>query len=231
MARDEKNVPGLYLMPNGKPWPTRKGKRSPNSPRCPATWDDGARVCRNYPGEGTVHVGLGYCRGHSNALTEELWREAMDVARELNITPWDALLKSVRVAAGRAAWVDAQLADAVRRNDGESGAPEVKGWLRESRDERMIMSRVAKAAIDAGVAERMVRQTELEGEIVAEVIGRVLDKLDLPQEKRVLAFDEAHRQLLALEAPSGTPTTVEGEWKPFGDDDNPGTRPGSEGGS
>lgn len=155
----------------------------------------------------------------------------MDVARELNITPWDALLKSVRVAAGRAAWVDAQLADAVRRNDGEPGAPEVKGWLRESRDERMIMSRVAKAAIDAGVAERMVRQTELEGEIVAEVIGRVLDKLDLPQEKRVLAFDEAHRQLLALEAPSGTPTTVEGEWKPFGDGDDPGGDARREGGS
>lgn len=229
MARDSE-VSRIYLMPNGKPWPTRKGKRSPNSPHCPATWDDGARVCRNYPGEGTVHSGLGYCRGHSSAFMEELWSEAMDVARELNINPWDALLKSVRVAAGRAAWVDAQLADAVRRNDGEPGNPEVKSWLRESRDERLIMSRVAKAALDAGVAERLVRQTELEGEIVAEVIGRVLDKLGLPPEQRVLAFDEAHRQLLALETPSGAPTTVEGEWKPFGDNDDPGTaRGGREG--
>jgi hypothetical protein len=154
----------------------------------------------------------------------------MDVARELNISPWDALLKSVRVAAGRAAWVDAQLAEAVRRNDGESGNPEVKGWLRESRDERMMLARVSKAALDAGVAERLVRNTELEGEIVAEVIGRVLDKLGLAPEQRVIAFDEAHRQLLALEAPSGDASTVEGTWKPFGDDDNPGEKRKDEGG-
>lgn len=219
------------LMPNGRPWPTRRGKRSPNSPHCPATWDDDARVCRHYPGEGTVHVGLGYCRGHSNAFTEELWREAMDIARELDISPWDALLKAVKVAAARAAWVDAQLAEAVRRNDGEPGAAEVRSWLKESRDERLIMSRVAKAALDAGVAERLVRNVELEGEIVAEVIGRVLDKLGLPAEQRVLAFDEAHRQLLALEQPSGETSTVEGTWKPFGDDDSPGGGASGEGGS
>lgn len=217
------------LMPNGKPWPRQRGKRGWNSPRCPAEWNDGERVCRRYPGEGTPHFGLGYCRSHSNAFTEELWREAMDVARELNINPWDALIKAVKVAAGRAAWVDIQLADAVRRNDGEPGHPEVKGWLKESRDERMMMARVSKAALDAGVAERMVRNIEVEGEIVAEVIGRVLDKLGLPPEQRVLAFDEAHRQLLALDAPSGEATTVEGTWKPFGDDDNPGEARGGEG--
>lgn len=155
----------------------------------------------------------------------------MDVARELNITPWEALLKAVRVAAGRAAWVDAQLAEATRRNDGDAGAAEVRGWLKESRDERMLMARTAKAALDAGVAERIVRQTELEGEIVAEVIGRVIDKLALTAEQRVLAFDEAHRQLLALDAPSGDPGTVEGTWKPFGDDDSPGAPGKDEGGS
>lgn len=154
----------------------------------------------------------------------------MDIARELHVTPWEALLKSVRVAAARAAWVDQQLADAVRRNDGEPTNVEVKGWLKESRMERTLLARMAKSAVDAGVAERLVRQTELEGEIVAEVIGRVLDKLELPAEQRVLAFDEAHRQLLALETPSGAPTTVEGEWKPFGDNDDPGTaRGGREG--
>lgn len=155
----------------------------------------------------------------------------MDVARELNITPWDALLHSVRVAAGRAAWVDAQLKQAVQRNDGESNAGEVKSWLKESRHERMMLARISKAALDAGVAERMVRNVELEGEIVAEVIGRVLDRLELTGEQRVLAFDEAHRQLLALESPSGGATTVEGEWKPFGGDDQPGGGASGEGGA
>lgn len=155
----------------------------------------------------------------------------MDIARELDVTPWEALIKSVKIAAARAAWVDQQLADSVRRNDGEPSASEVKSWLKESRMERTLLARMAKAAVDAGVAERLVRQTELEGEIVAEVIGRVLDKLGLPPEQRVLAFDEAHRQLLALEAPSGVPTTVEGEWKPFGDGDDPGAARGGQGGA
>lgn len=154
----------------------------------------------------------------------------MDVARELNVTPWEALLKSVRVAAGRSAWVDLQLVEAVRANDGDDNAPAVLRWLKESRLERTLLARMAKAAVDAGVAERVVRQVELEGEIVAEVLGRVLDKLGLPAEQRVLAFDEAHRQLLALEAPSGELPTIEGTWKPFGDDDNRGEGGKDEGG-
>lgn len=181
-------------------------------------------------GENTKHGGYGPCRVHGGAKAHRAWELALDIARELNVTPWEALIKSVKIAAARAAWVDTQLAEAVRRNDGDSATPEVKGWLRESRAERTLLARIAKSAVDAGVAERLVRQTELEGEIVAEVIGRVLDKLGLPPEQRVLAFDEAHRQLLALEAPSGAPTTVEGEWKPFGDNDDPGTaRGGREG--
>lgn len=188
------------------------------------------RSCRLGAGWETKHPGFGPCRIHGGAKAHRAWEKALDIARELNITPWEALLKAVRVAAGRAAWVDAQLAEATRRNDGDSSAAEVRGWLKESRDERMLMARTAKAALDAGVAERIVRQTELEGEIVAEVIGRVIDRLALTAEQRVLAFDEAHRQLLALDAPSGDPGTVDGTWKPFGDDDGPGAGRGGEGG-
>lgn len=179
------------------------------------------RRCRNLAGEYTKHSGYGPCRVHGKPQTHRAWEKALDIARELNVTPWEALLKSVRVAAGRAAWVDQQLADATRRSDGDAASPEVRGWLKESRLERTLLARMAKAAVDAGVAERMVRQTELEGEIVAEVIGRVLDKLGLSPEQRVLAFDEAHRQLLALEQPSGAPSAIEGTWKPFGDDERP----------
>jgi hypothetical protein len=189
------------------------------------------RRCRMLAGEETKHRGYGPCRVHGGSKAHRAWEKALDIARELNVTPWEALLKSVRVAAARTAWVDAQLADAVRRNDGEPGAAEVRGWLKESRLERTLLARMAKSAVDAGVAERLVRQTELEGEIVAEVIGRVIDKLALSQEQRIAAFDEAHRQLLALESPSGDATTVEGSWKPFGDDDNQGDAGTSEGGN
>lgn len=124
----------------------------------------------------------------------------MEVARELNVSPWDALLMSTRLAAGRVAWVDLQLDQATRANDGDVDTPAVRRWLKESRLERTLLARTAKAAIDAGVAERLVRQVELEGRLVAEVLGRTLDALELTAEQRQVAFATAHRELLQLEA-------------------------------
>lgn len=124
----------------------------------------------------------------------------MDVARELDVSPWDALLLSTRLAAGRVAWVDQQLVEATRAADGDQGGPAVARWLKESRLERTLLARTAKAAVDAGVAERLVRQVELEGRLVAEVLGRTLDALELTAEQRQVAFATAHRELLQLEA-------------------------------
>jgi hypothetical protein len=121
----------------------------------------------------------------------------------LNVSPWDALLLSTRLAAGRVAWVDLQLDEATRANDGDVDTPAVRRWLKESRLERTLLARTAKAAIDAGVAERLVRQVELEGRLVAEVLGRTLDALELTAEQRQTAFATAHRELLALEASDG----------------------------
>lgn len=157
----------------------------------------------------------------------------MEVAAELDVTPWEAILKSVRLAAGRVAWVDEQLTRAVREsttgaNDG--GEPEggsIHVWLAESRKERTLLARFAKAAVDAGVAERQVRNAELEGQIVAEVVGRVIDRLELSAELRVTAFQEAHAALAGLESPDGEATTVEGTWTMPGRSDAP--EDGSEG--
>jgi hypothetical protein len=127
----------------------------------------------------------------------------MEVARELQVSPWDALLLGVRLAAGRVAWVDQELRQAVAANDGNESVSAVRGWLKESRLERTLLARTAKAAIDAGVAERLVRQVELEGKLVAEVLGRTLDALELTAEQRQVAFATAHRELLALESADG----------------------------
>lgn len=135
----------------------------------------------------------------------------MDVARELNVSPWDALLRATRLAAGRVAWVDLQLDEATRASDGDPGTPAVRNWLKESRLERTLLARTAKAAIDAGVAERLVRQVELEGRLVAEVLGRTLDALELTAEQRQTAFATAHRELLALEASDSTRDTEGGQ--------------------
>ena len=143
---------------------------------------------------------MGPCEVHETIHTREAWRVAMEIAREENVSPWDALLRSTRLAANRVAWVDARLAEVTARHDGEPFALEVRQALKESRNERALLARTAKAAVDAGVAERLVRQVELEGRLVAEVLGRTLDALELTVEQRQTAFTVAHRELLELEA-------------------------------
>lgn len=184
--------------------------------RCGKPKRSGVGTCRMPAGTNTKHEGFGPCRIHGQAKEHRAWEMAMDVARELSISPWEALLKAVRLSAGRVAWVDEQLREATMRNDGGESAPEVRMWLKESREERRHMAQVSKAAIDAGVAERLVRNVEMEGRLIAEVVGRTLDALDLAPEVRVRAFEVAHHQLLVLEAPSATPVDIQGTWSPPG---------------
>ena len=168
-------------------------------------------------GEATGHAGYGPCKTHATSDVHEGWVAAVDVARELNISPWEALLKNVRLAAGRVAWVDGQLSEAVHRNDGDMNKPEVARWLKESRLERTLMAKMAKAAIDGGVAERMVRQVELEGQLVAAAVVAALDKLDfLTTEQRTLALETAHAHLLSLE--EDQTTTMHGHGSKLHDD-------------
>lgn len=157
-------------------------------------------TCQHLAGYGTAHAGYGPCKSHGSKDVHEGWVSALDVARELNISPWEALLKNVRLAAGRVAWVDEQLREVVARNDGDMNKPEVARWLKESRMERTLMAKMAKAAIDGGVAERLVRQTELEGQLVAAALVAALDKLDfLTTEQRTLALAAAQQHLLSAE--------------------------------
>lgn len=143
---------------------------------------------------------------------------AIEVADQLNVSPWDALLLEVRRSAGRCAWLDARLAAVVRRDDerrevervlddrdagqeDDGGLPRGAGsLLKESRNERRHLAVVAKAAIDAGVAERLVRQVELEGQLVAAAIVAGLDALALEPEQRARALAAAHTRLNELEA-------------------------------
>jgi hypothetical protein len=141
---------------------------------------------------------------------------AMQVAQEFGINPWEALLLSVRLAAGRVAWVDQQLTEATRAADGDvANSKVVQRWLKESRYERTLLGRTAKAAIDAGVAERLVRQVELEGRLLAEALAHALDAIELTPEQRLAAMDAAHNYLLpGSEADQIAPAVIEGEVLP-----------------
>jgi hypothetical protein len=118
------------------------------------------------------------------------------LAGELDVGPWEALNLAVRLAAHRVKWTEIQAQRAADAADGSDADPTVMRWLAESRRERALLVKTAKSAIDAGVAERLVRQVELEGRLVADAVGRALDALELSEESRALAFSVAHRALL-----------------------------------
>lgn len=185
---------------------------------CTVNYADG-RPCGAWAGRNTDHEGYGPCSNHEKRYHRELWKMAFDIANELDISPWDALLLSVRRAAGRVKWVDDQLQEATRRNDGDPTAKEVRFWLKESRNERRMLAQVSKAAVDSGIADRLVRQIELEGRIVADAIATALDSLDLTPEQRMKALTRAHEHL--LEAGDSQTIIVDGTTLHDDDDDDP----------
>lgn len=120
----------------------------------------------------------------------------MRIAGELDVGPWEALGLAVRLAAHRTTWTELQADKALQDAAGDPNDTAVLRWLAESRRERALLVRTAKSAVDAGVAERLVRRLELEGRLVADAVGRALDALELSDERRALAFSVAHRTLL-----------------------------------
>ncbi len=126
----------------------------------------------------------------------------MELAEVLDVNPWAALLLSIRLAAFHCEEVDAILA-ALRNGTAvdipiqglHSHEELVRAWQHESRMERQQLARTAKMAIDAGVAERLVREVELEGKLVAMAVVAALDALGVEQDSRTRALEAAHRKL------------------------------------
>jgi len=128
----------------------------------------------------------------------------MEIARSENVSPTEALLSLVRTAVGHAAYVDSVLVEIMRSHVEEGGNPldppdVVKPWLKESRQERLLAARTAKAAIDAGVMIALTQRMDLEGTLVADAVSAALDSLGLDTDQRTKALSAAHARLLGSE--------------------------------
>lgn len=119
---------------------------------------------------------------------------AFELAERYEVDPWAALLLAVRLSAYHAQQVDMILAT-LRAPESNSDEALVRAWQHESRMERMLLAKTAKSAIDAGVAERLVREVELEGQLVALAVVAALDSLEITQDDRTRALEAAHRKL------------------------------------
>lgn len=140
-------------------------------------------------GARTQHPGYGKCRRCETKHDRELWMSVFEKAHRLDIDPWQALLETVKLTAGRLAWIDEHIANA--------DDPELEiAWVRESRRERELLARASKAAIDGGVAERMVRNVESEVQTTVKAVVAGINALGLPEDKRREALEAAKESLL-----------------------------------
>jgi hypothetical protein len=167
---------------------------------------DEARFRRDHPGE--YRRRGGWTSRWERAV--RAWEEALTVADELDIQPHEALLMGVRIAAFKVATHERRYGEVLAEHDGRVEDPEVRLIARESRLERALLWKNSKAAVDAGLAERLVRNVEMEAKIIVTVFGRsmndVMHLLDglLPAEVvkdlRLKAHEIGHRHLLAIES-------------------------------
>jgi predicted transcriptional regulator len=136
---------------------------------------------------------------------------AHELARALNVTPWEALLGEVRRSAGGVAFLDRKVAEApsddalLQVTDPETGRPGYAPWVKLRMVERQHLARVSKMAVDAGVAQELVARFALQGESVARLVanierGLAEAGLGLSVEQRELVDGLLGRELLQLEA-------------------------------
>jgi hypothetical protein len=180
-----------------------------DKPKCGARKRQGDGCCRRPAGWGTDHPGTGRCKLHGGATRSNRAAAIEEQARQAVITyglprdisPTEALLEEVRYSAGHVAYLREQIAlleakDLVWGVTEESvkRATEFKGtdvtraaamnvWLDLYHKERRYLLDVTKAVIAAGVEERRVRLAESQGALLASVIRRILDRLNLSGEQ------------------------------------------------
>lgn len=208
-------------------WPgegqtTAQLRRNPDVTLCFALIESGWRrgeLCERPAGSGTSHPGVGLCWQHGGETPagrrEGAWVVAHAFARALDVTPWEGLLLAVKIAAGKVAFCEHKLSEAVedrqleppRENAiSEAGRTQdaqgtnLNYWVKQSELWHDRLARVSKLAIDAGVAERLVRQLELEAQLMLRATSMTFDELGLGDDIRERALGIMSRTLLQLEA-------------------------------
>jgi len=198
--------------------------------------------CRNRAGRGGPYEeeGVGPCWAHGGALlrgrSEAAWVMAHQFAVEHDVTPWEGLLKAVRIAAGKVAyteWVLSQASDDLElegrfaRNDdgillhpdtgemlGAGQLRDLSWWVRKNELWVDRLARYSKAAIDAGVAERLVEIERTNAEGIAHVLNGVLSALEseagYDDEALAVVRGLMRRQLTAMDSEPRS-AVIEGE--------------------
>lgn len=167
---------------------------------CGATKRDGT-PCKLPAGHGTPSK-FGRCKLHGGATPSHVKHakklEASAAAQTFGlpreVDPEVALLEEIHRTAGHVAWLGQKVASL------DEGEVVSTIWHEIYAQERGHLARVAKSAIDAGLAERRVRVAEEQGRLLAGAIQGILTDLQLSPLQQDMARIVVGRHLRALAA-------------------------------
>jgi hypothetical protein len=169
-----------------------------------------------------VTPGLDKCYIHAgrSRADQQVIRATATYGLPRDVTPGAALLEEVKISAGHVEWLRGRVAelepDALtwgiaeisRKEATEFAGTDVteraalNTWLDAYHRERRYLLDVCKAALAAGVEERLVRVAEAYGTQLAGAIAGILSRLGLTDEQRVIAGSVVPETLRALAAVS-----------------------------
>lgn len=168
-------------------------------------------TCRQGAGRGTDHVGFGRCLTHAgNSVYENargMWLMGHALGGELDVSPWDALLGTLRRAAARRAWWQAKVQELGEVADEEFlPGGQHHALLRELEKADDFEGKWASIAIKAGIAEKLVLATQVQAAEMFALMMQAIEPLGLTDEQMMTFRSTMRTGLLALEA-----STIEGE--------------------
>lgn len=116
------------------------------------------------------------------------------IARQLDISPWEALLLTVKRAAAWSQFYETKLAGCVDDDELRPGGTHYD-WVQAYERVTDKLARYSKMAVDAGVAAIMVQQARSEGETIARVLNQAIGAAGLSEEQET-ALRQALRAAL-----------------------------------
>lgn len=124
-----------------------------------------------------------------------------------DVTPWDAIKSELKRAHFRVGWYDEMIRSVVTDPADllEGGA--AWKWLRAQDAERRRLNEISKIAVQAGFAEAMMRQINVESELMLKATLVMFNALGIYDDKRDEGMEILSTTLLELEA--GQPLTYE----------------------
>lgn len=172
------------------------------------------QTCHLSKGWGTPHPGMGRCKWHGGntqtgrmAAAKEGGMRILKYTDPIELDPTTALLQELYRTAGHVQYLDQQIGEYELKTD-EEIPDHQRQWMTVHMVERQHMAKVAKLALDAGIAEREIQLAEQQGMILASAIEAILEALELTPSQSALIPSVVPRVLRNISV--SHPVVIEG---------------------